>query len=179
MKYQQGDIIKLRNDLVIEEYYGSMCYTESIARLVGKPILILKADEDDGSYKIQDDEGYEFWITDGMIKHKYPEKLIDLLNMMSEGVLDAGTKILYKGREYVYRTANDSEIHLSFYPEGETRSESDLFEEWYLSTILNDKIEIVEDPSGIDFATKEKIRKLCNEITDRVEEIERYLKRGE
>ena len=42
MKYKIGDKVKVRKDLVVDNYYGGVCYVEYMDELKNKEVIITK-----------------------------------------------------------------------------------------------------------------------------------------
>ena len=61
MKYKVGDKVRVRKDLVVDNYYGGVCYVEYMDGFKGKECVI--TDMDDIAYQIGD-----FWWTDEMLE---------------------------------------------------------------------------------------------------------------
>lgn len=71
MKYQVGDKVVLRKDLVIGQQYGSCRWRETTKELLELPYLTIK---DAGEFDVYSLEGTERIISKEMISHKYKEK---------------------------------------------------------------------------------------------------------
>lgn len=71
MKYQKGDKIVLREDLVVGGLYGICEWVEAMQELLDLPYLTIKDDNYLALYTV---EGTEYAITDEMISHKYEEE---------------------------------------------------------------------------------------------------------
>ena len=61
MKYKIGDKVRVRKDLVVDNYYGGVCYVEYMDGFKGKECVI--TDMDGIAYQIGD-----FWWTDEMLE---------------------------------------------------------------------------------------------------------------
>ena len=61
MKYKIGDKVRVRKDLVVDNYYGGVCYVEYMDGFKGKECVI--TDMDGVAYQIGD-----FWWTDEMLE---------------------------------------------------------------------------------------------------------------
>ena len=61
MKYKIGDKVRVRKDLVVDNYYGGVCYVEYMDGFKGKECVI--TDMDAIAYQIGD-----FWWTDEMLE---------------------------------------------------------------------------------------------------------------
>ena len=61
MKYKVGDKVRVRKDLVVDNYYGGVCYVEYMDGFKGKECVI--TDMDGIAYQIG-----EFWWTDEMLE---------------------------------------------------------------------------------------------------------------
>lgn len=61
-----GDIVRLRSDLKVEEWYGSKVFTRTMSQNTGKPVQVKKIYSDDGSFEIEGDE-LKFLYTPEMI----------------------------------------------------------------------------------------------------------------
>ena len=61
MKYKVGDKVRVRKDLVVDNYYGGVCYVEYMDGFKGKECVI--TDMDGIAYQIGD-----FWWTDEMLE---------------------------------------------------------------------------------------------------------------
>lgn len=61
MKYKIGDKVRVRKDLVVDNYYGGVCYVEYMDEFKGKECVI--TDMDGIAYQIGD-----FWWTDEMLE---------------------------------------------------------------------------------------------------------------
>ena len=116
-KYNVGDVIKLRDDLEDGEQYGSSDYLEEMGIMKNKPITILKIPKlFKDCYEVVDETGENWFLSDEMIEGLWEEckekqdklKLIDVLNMIAKGELKEGTKVKYKGAEFIYE---DNELY--------------------------------------------------------------------
>ena len=63
MKYKVGDKVRVRKDLVIDNYYGGVCYVEYMDGFKGRECVITNMD--DTSYRINNSD---FWWTDEMLE---------------------------------------------------------------------------------------------------------------
>lgn len=106
-KYNVGEMVKLRNDLKEGAYYGVIEFLTEMKKLQNKPIQIKHIDPYDNTYKVETEDGW--WISDEMIEgfwreNKQKLKMLDVLNMMENGELQAGTKVIYKGLRFTYES---------------------------------------------------------------------------
>ena len=158
-KYNVGDVVKLRDDLEVgEEYgavegYGAVVFLYSMETLKNKALRIDSIDTEDDECVVYEIDGW--WISEEMIeglwgkdKEKQDKlKLIDVLNMIAKGELKEGTKV--KIRDYVYVLIRQycSDVMPDLFREDEDGDEVvSLFEDYYLSGILNDEVELIEPP---------------------------------
>ena len=63
MKYKVGDKVRVRKDLVVDNYYGGVCYVEYMDGFKGKECVI--TDMDGISYQM---DNFNFWWTDEMLE---------------------------------------------------------------------------------------------------------------
>ena len=110
-KYNIGDIVKLRDDLDIGEEYGIVGFLYGMKTLKNKALRIDRIDTEDDGCTIYEVDGW--WISEEMIEGLWEEKqdklkLIDVLNMIAKGELKEGTKVKYKGVEFIYE---DNELY--------------------------------------------------------------------
>lgn len=124
-KYNVGEMVKLRNDLEEGKYYGAIEFLTGMKELQNKPIRINSVDHDDNTYFVETEDSW--WISDEMIEGFWREnkpklKLIDVLNMMGNGELQAGTKVIYRGMEFTCRNQSlyDNEDDTIFFYIDET-----------------------------------------------------------
>ena len=123
MKYNIGDIVKLRDDLEGNIRYGEIGYNKKMDRMKNKPIKLLRINHIyHNFYEVEDETGENWILSDEMIEGLWEEcksseqvsksegklKLIDVLNMIARGELKEGTKVKYKGAEFIYE---DNELY--------------------------------------------------------------------
>ena len=63
MKYKIGDKVRVRKDLVADNYYGGVCYVDYMDGFKGKECVI--TDMDGISYQM---DNFNFWWTDEMLE---------------------------------------------------------------------------------------------------------------
>ena len=63
MKYKIGDKVRVRKDLVVDNYYGGVCYVDYMDGFKGKECII--TDMDGISYQM---DNFNFWWTDEMLE---------------------------------------------------------------------------------------------------------------
>ena len=63
MKYKIGDKVRIRKDLVADNYYGGVCYVDYMDGFKGKECVI--TDMDGISYQM---DNFNFWWTDEMLE---------------------------------------------------------------------------------------------------------------
>ena len=146
-KYNVGDVVKLRDDLEDGEYYGEVAYNKSMDDMRNKPIKICEKCMEDKSYLVEDDV-YEWYLTDEMIEGLWEEckpklKLIDVLNMIAKGELKEGTKVGLRNNVYTFERHYWNDASLSLF---RSNGKQSVFEDFCLSHILNDEVELIEPP---------------------------------
>ena len=93
MKYNIGDKVRIRKDLIVNEYYGKIDFIEDMKKYLGKETIICGIDYENGKefgYLLKDCDLYTW--TDEMLEPivKYDEekssleKALELLNMTEE-----------------------------------------------------------------------------------------------
>ena len=115
-KYNVGDVVKLRDDLEVGEKYGAEKLNEAMNEVIGKKAEIKDCYNDRYYAKFASRYGGCWLITEEMIEGLWEEckekqdklKLIDVLNMIAKGELKEGTKVRYKGAEFIYE---DNELY--------------------------------------------------------------------
>lgn len=68
-KYNKGDKVVIRKDLVVGEYYGDITWRERKEYMKELDYVVIKEADEDGDYLVEGGI-----ITDEMISHKYDEK---------------------------------------------------------------------------------------------------------
>lgn len=59
MKYKVGDIVKIRDDLIVGEKYGGFTFFSGMMELVGRPVTISSIHN--GDYRFKEDTGMEIF----------------------------------------------------------------------------------------------------------------------
>ena len=85
MKYKIGDKVRVRKDLVVDNYYGGVCYVEYMDGFKGKECII--TDMDGISYQM---DNFNFWWTDEMLEpvDDLLEYALEKLGMTEEELKD-------------------------------------------------------------------------------------------
>jgi hypothetical protein len=140
-KYNVGDVVKLRDDLVIGEEYGAVVFLYSMKTLKNKALRIDSIDTEDDECVVYEIDGW--WISEEMIEGLWEEKqdklkLIDVLNMIAKGELKEGTKV--KVRENMY-SFNDNDLKR----EDDEDFVITVFEE-HSFAVLDIEVELIEPP---------------------------------
>ena len=99
MKYKVGDMVRVRKDLVLGDYYGGICYTDGMNEFKGKECVITNIDTI--SYQIND---YGFWWTDEMLEYVDNEEMFESVD--DEKVLEYALEKLGMSKEEL---ANEEE----------------------------------------------------------------------
>lgn len=120
MKYKVGDIVKLRDDLEHNKYYGGTSYDKGMNIMRNEPVEINHIFGK--NYRVFDKCKERWLLTDEMIEGLWEEckpklKLIDILNKIANGELKEGTKV----KVFNYDFAKSYNYHLVF-NEGELRT---------------------------------------------------------
>ena len=79
-------------------------------------------------------------------------KLIDILNLIAKGELEEGTKISFQGKIYTFGKSDYSDEHMDLFWTDSDGEEQTLFENYYLSTVLECEVEIIGKDTNV--ATK-------------------------
>ena len=79
-------------------------------------------------------------------------KLIDVLNMIAKGELEEGTKVSFQGKIYTFGKSDYSDEHMDLFWTDSDGVEEALFENYYLSTVLEREVEIIGHDTNV--ATK-------------------------
>lgn len=66
MKYKVGDIVKVRDDLIEENWYGEQDFIEDMSDYKGKYVTIARI-SGESDYEIKEDNGLWYW-TDEMFE---------------------------------------------------------------------------------------------------------------
>ena len=156
MKYKAGDVVKLRDDLKHDKYYGDTRYDKRMDIMKNNPIEIKKATQQD-VYLVFDNENLTWFITDEMIEGLWEEckgityepykektnkyKLIDILNKIANGELKEGTKVKWDIFEYTYKKDQWGECYLER-KKGEYDISS-ILDDMYLRN-LTSEVELIE-----------------------------------
>lgn len=70
-KYEVGDKVVIRKDLVVGEYYGRLdWWTQNEEYMKELDYVVIKEVDEDGDYWVEN----AWYITEEMISHKYKEK---------------------------------------------------------------------------------------------------------
>lgn len=169
MKYKVGDIVKLRDDLEIDENYGGTVFTVLTHKLKHQGIKIIKVGTD--YYIVEGENKIIAYASDEMIEglweeckpseqvEKYNEhtldawryavesksevkyKLIDILNKIANGELKEGTKVIRKDVE------GWGELEYTYTNgdlERECCDETIYFYEEIFARHLNEEVELIE-----------------------------------
>ena len=85
MKYKIGDKVRVRKDLVADNYYGGVCYVDYMDGFKGKECVI--TDMDGISYQM---DNFNFWWTDEMLEpvNDLLEYALEKLEMTKEELED-------------------------------------------------------------------------------------------
>ena len=85
MKYKIGDKVRVRKDLVADNYYGGVCYVDYMDGFKGKECVI--TDMDGISYQM---DNFNFWWTDEMLEpvDDLLEYALEKLGMTEEELKD-------------------------------------------------------------------------------------------
>ena len=99
MKYKVGDKVRVRKDLVVDNYYGGVCYVEYMDGFKGRECVI--TDMDAIAYQIGD-----FWWTDEMLEpvDDLLEYALEKLGMTKEELedeMDRDKEDIEKAKEMV------------------------------------------------------------------------------
>lgn len=111
-KYKVGDVVKLRDDLEVEEEYGDVAFLSAMKTLQHKALRIDNIDVDRDGRKAYCIKGW--YISDEMIEGLWEEckekqdklKLIDVFNMVAKGELKEGTKVKYEDIELNFKNGD-------------------------------------------------------------------------
>lgn len=79
-------------------------------------------------------------------------KLIDILNLIAKGELEEGTKISLQGKIYTFGKNDYSDEHMDLFWTDSDGEGQTLFENYYLSTVLEREVEIIGKDTNV--ATK-------------------------
>lgn len=109
MKYEVGDIVRVRKDLKAGQDYGSLCACYPMAKLAGELVTISSVNND--NYHIEEDDGLYFWIDnffeDEEEKSDEYKDIIDrVLSEMTEETKDKLIKEFIKGENKSAITAS-------------------------------------------------------------------------
>ena len=144
-KYNVGDVVKLRDDLEEGERYDELKFDANMENLKNKPVKIIGIDLE-GDYETE-----SWYINDEMIEGLWEEckenqdkvKLIDVLNMIAKGELKEGTKVGLRNNVYTFERHYWNDASLGLFRGNGKQS---VFEDFCLSHILNDEVELIELP---------------------------------
>lgn len=184
MKYKVGDIVKLRDDLEVNKFYGKTKLNEAMVNVIGKKAEIKEICEsknkDEYFAKFASRYGGNWFISDEMIEGLWEEcnsvnssvkkyKLIDILNKIANGELKEGTKVV---RKEVEGWGNLEYTYINGDLEREGWNETIyLYEEMY-GRHLNEEVELIEPNDFPDVGEmaeptdNTKIEKLVVDETD-------------
>ena len=87
LKFRVGDTVVIRDDLVLDQEYGSMVFDETYEDLdfLGEKFTIIQTDEQDSTYEIDiDGEGLTLWISQEMIEYKTDYQQGDLVRIRED-----------------------------------------------------------------------------------------------
>lgn len=80
MKYKVGDKAKVRNDLMVDEFYDSVPFIKEMLKTRGKEVTIKEINST--NYYIEEDNGC-YCYTDEMFENKYSdEEILRALNLI-------------------------------------------------------------------------------------------------
>lgn len=82
-------------------------------------------------------------------------KLINILNLIAKGELEEGTKISLQGKIYTFGKSDYSDEHMDLFRTDSDGEEQTLFENYYLSAVLECEVEIIDlEKTDADFMFK-------------------------
>ena len=198
MKYKVGDVVKLRDDLEIYKY-------DVWLRIKGKPLTITETNCGEVYHQgkfisdgitIKSEEGLHYFVDGEMIEGLWEEtkpklKLIDILNKIANGELKEGTKVVWKGKEYILLDGIFAR-YIEF-PNARSFLIEDMGELYRRDTEwLNDEVELIEPDHSPDIGKmaeptdNTKIEELeydvdCEEVRkvmDKLNEVIRHINKG-
>ena len=159
MKYKAGDVVKLRDDLEVNKFYGNTKLNEAMVNVIGKKAeikeIVKNKNKDEYYAKFASRYGGNWFISDEMIEGLWEEcksseqvskleskyKLIDILNKIANGELKEGTKVIRKDVEGfvdIEYTYMDGDL------EREGWDETIYIFEDIFGRNLNDEVELIE-----------------------------------
>ena len=108
MKYEVGDIVRVRKDLKAGKDFGRLCVCHAMAELAGKLVTISSVNNDD--YHIEEDDGTYYWI-DEFFENEDEDYDVDktikkVLSEMTEETKDTLIKQFIKGENKIAITAS-------------------------------------------------------------------------
>ena len=179
MKYKVGDIVKLRDDLEVNKFYGNTKLNEAMVNVIGKKAeikeIVKNKNKDEYYAKFASRYGGNWFISDEMIERLWEEcksteqvsksedcsvnssvkklKLIDVLNKIANGELKEGTKVITKdGEEFTYKRSDiDEEYHELLNEDCES-----LFSNYYID-LITDEVELIEPQEPTDNSKIEEL----------------------
>ena len=177
MKYKVGDKVRVRKDLEVGKSYGEgkWVFNSAMSLFAGNEITIKAVNDEfdeDNFYDIEEDFGMWGWVDEMLEGTESNYKLIDVFNMISNGELKEGTKVIWLGDSY---ECIDGDLI-------EETSKTSLFD--YIDfESLNDEVEVIEPDDDVkkvekldadaltwnDLKTKQKIEILFNKINELID----------
>ena len=159
MKYKAGDVVKLRDDLEVNKFYGNTKLNEAMVNVIGKKAeikeIVKNKNKDEYYAKFASRYGGNWFISDEMIEGLWEEcksseqvskleskyKLIEVLYKIANGELKEGTKVIRKDVEGfvdIEYTYMDGDL------EREGWNETIYIFEDIFGRNLNDEVELIE-----------------------------------
>jgi hypothetical protein len=171
MKYKVGDKVRVRRDLEIGEFYGNHWYFNSdMEKYKGKEMTVYRVHSE--MYDMEEDNQRWGWVDEMLEGTESNYKLIDVFNMISNGELKEGTKVIWLDDSY---ECIEGDLI-------EENSKTSLFD--YIDfESLNDEVEVIESDDDVkrvekldadaltwnDLKSKQKIEILFNKINELID----------
>lgn len=123
--YKVGDVVKLRDDLEVNKFYGKTKLNEAMVNAIGKKAeikeIVKYKNKDEYYAKFASRYGGNWFISDEMIEGLWEEcnsvnssvkkyKLIDILNKIANGELKEGTKVNLIADDYLIKLYYDGKL---------------------------------------------------------------------